>query len=50
MSQVAINRDYAWKKENFPDLWEDLKEALGFKRNEEAERWLKNEFFKDFLN
>lgn len=27
-------RDYAWKKENFRDLWEDLKEALDFKHNQ----------------
>lgn len=27
-------RDYAWKKENFLDLWEDLEEALDFKHNQ----------------
>lgn len=27
-------RNYAWKKDNFRDLWEDLKEALDFKHNQ----------------
>lgn len=30
-------RDYAWKKENFLDLWEDLKEALDLKYNQEEQ-------------
>lgn len=27
-------RDYAWKKENFQDLWEDLKEALNLEQKQ----------------